>query len=136
MDLRRVSEAVKGLRAILNKQYLPFTGRSISFITNTSNDPKIQQKNKRLLAEHHENVVNERKLYRKIGVRLGAAVTMRNGHKQSLQQAICAIHSVNGGPLFTGVKRMGKTDTSLFTMNKNNLREGTQTLQALPRVLH
>ena len=30
---------------------------------------------------------------------------------------------------------MGRTDTSLFTLHKQNLREGNRTLQVLPRVL-
>ena len=54
---------------------------------------------------------------------------------QSLQQALCAISSVNRDLLFTGVEKMGRTDTSLFTTHKKNLQEGTRTLQVLPRVL-
>ena len=82
-------------------------------------------KNEKLLAQHHENVVNERKLFRKIGVPLTAKVIMKNGNVQCFQQALCAISSVNGYPLFTGVETMGRTDASLFTTHKKNLREGT-----------
>ena len=125
VDSRQVSEAVKGLRAILNKSFLPPTGRKLSFISRTTEDPVIQKKNEKLLAQHHENVVNERKLFRKIGVPLTAKVIMKNGNVQSLQQALGAISGINGDPLFTGVEKMGRTDTSLFTTHKNNLREGT-----------
>ena len=135
VDSRQVSEEVKGLRAVLNKSFLPPTGRNLSFISRTTDDPVIQKKNEKLLAQHHENVINEWKLFRKIGVSLTAKVTMKNGHVQSLQQAMRAISSVNGDPLFTGVEKMGGTDTSLFTLHKNNLREGTRTLRVLPRVL-
>ena len=80
-------------------------------------------------------MVNERKLFWKIGVPLTAEVIMKNGYVQSLQQALCAISSVNRDLLFTGVEKMGRTDTSLFTTHKKNLQEGTQTLQVLPRVI-
>ena len=97
----------------------------MSFITRTTDNPVIQKKIENLLAQHHEDVVNKRKLFRKIGVPLNAEVTMKNGNVHYLQQALCAIYSVNGDSLFTGVDKMGRTDTSLFTMHKKNLMEGT-----------
>ena len=77
----------------------------MSFVTRTTDNPEIQRKNENLLAQHHKDVVNERKLFRKIGIPLTAEVTMTNGKVQSLQQALCAISSVNGDSLFTGVKK-------------------------------
>ena len=37
--------------------------------------------------------------------------------------------------MFTRVEQMGMTDTSLITLHKSNLYEGTGTLQVLPKVL-
>ena len=48
VDSRQVSKAVKGLRAVLNKSFLPPTGRNLSFISRTTDDPAIQKKNERL----------------------------------------------------------------------------------------
>ena len=50
VDSRQVSEAFKDLRAVLNNNYLPPTGRKISFIPSKSKDPNIQRKNENLLA--------------------------------------------------------------------------------------
>ena len=135
VDSRQVSEAVKGLCAVLNKNVLAPTGRKISFITNNNDDPIIQQKIANLLAQHHDDIVNERKFFRKLGVSLTARVTINDGGNCTLQQDLCAITATNGSPLFTGVERMGRTGTSLFTMHKKNLREGTATLQVPHTVL-
>lgn len=135
VDSRQVSEATKGLRAILNRNCVPPTGRRIGFVTKATNDPRILQKNEELIAKHHEEVANDRKLYRKLGVPLTAAVTLKNGKTLSLQQTLCALSATRGGSLFTGVERMGKTETSLFTTHKSNMAEAKRTLQSLPQVM-
>ena len=60
---------------------------------------------------------------------------MKDGRKYTLHQAICLISNKEGQQLFTGVERMDRTNTSLITLHKKNLKEGTQTLQVLPKVL-
>ena len=135
VDSRKVSEATKGLRAVLNRKCVPPTGRRISFITKATDDMRIQQKHDSLLAQHHESIANERKLFRKLGVTLTSKVTLTNGNVLTLQQALCALTATRGGSLFTGVERMGKTDTSLFTTHKANLTEAKRTLQSLPQVI-
>ena len=115
VDSRQVSEATIGLQLVLNTNCIPPTGRRLSFITRATVDPCNQLKNESLLAKHHDDVANERKLFRKLGVPITAAVTLQNGNVLSLQQALCAISATRGGILFAGVERMGKTDTSLFT---------------------
>ena len=135
VDSRQVSEATKGLRAVLHKNCVPPTGRKMSLITRASDDPQIQQKHDHLLAQHHEDIANERKLFRKLGVSIGATVNLQNGKSLTLQQTMCALTASSGEPLFTGVERMGKTDTSLFTTHKKNLGEAKRTLHSLPQVL-
>ena len=100
-DSRQVSKAVKGLRAVLNNNYLPSKGRKISFVTKNNKDLRIQRKKENLLEKNHEDVVNERKLYRKIGVPVTATVIMTSSKVCMLQQALCAISTTNGGSLFT-----------------------------------
>ena len=45
VDSRKVSKVVKGLQAVLNKNFLPPTGQKISFVTRTTDNPEIQRKN-------------------------------------------------------------------------------------------
>ena len=135
VDSRQVSEATKGLRAVLNKNCVPPTGRKIEFLTRAIDNPVIQDKNDKLIAKHHEEVMSERRLFRKVGTSLEAVVTLKTDKQLTLQQALCAITATNDTPLFTGVERMGKTDTSLFTTNKRNLVEAKRTLHSLPQVL-
>ena len=135
VDSRQVSEATKGLRAVLNKDCVPPTGRKIEFLTSAIDNPVIQEKNDKLIAKHHEDVMGERRLFRKVGTPLEAVVTLKTGRQLTLQQALCAINATSDTPLFTGVERMGKTDTSLFTAHKRNLAEAKRTLHSLPQVL-
>ena len=135
VDSRQVSEATKGLRAVLHKNCVPPTGRRMSLITRATEDPQLQQKHDHLLTQHHDDIVSERKLYRKLGVNLNAIVDLQNGKTLTLQQTLCALTASGGGSLFTGVERMGKTDTSLFTTHKKNLSEAKRTLHSLPQVL-
>ena len=79
--------------------------------------------------------MGERRLFRKVGTPLEAVVTLKTGRQLTLQQALCAINATSDTPLFTGVERMGKTDTSLFTAHKRNLAEAKRTLHSLPQVL-
>ena len=78
-----------------------------------------------MITKIHKGIVNKRKLYRKIGVPIDTKVVMRNGRTHTLQQALCTIANTNREQMFTGVERMGRTDTSLFTAHKKNLSEGT-----------
>lgn len=135
VDSRQVSEATKGLRAVLNQNCVPPTGRRISFITRSTDDLQIKQKNDNLIAKHHDDVTSERRLFRKLGVPIDSKVRLQNGSTLTLQQAMCALSDTGGGYLFTGVERMGKTDTSLFTTHKKNLGEAKRTLHSLPQVL-
>ena len=135
VDSRQVSEAVKGLRAVLNKTCQPPARRHLSFTTKNSIDPDIQRKNNNALVQHHEVVVNERKFHHKIGAPINSEVVMKDGRKYTLQKSICLISNKEGQQLFTGVERMDRTNSSLITLHKKNLKEGTQTLQVLPKVL-
>ena len=135
MDSRQVSEATKGLRAVLHKNCVPPTGRRLHFITKATDDPCIQERYDRLIANHHEDIANERKLFRKIGASINSSVTLQNGKKLTLQQTLCSLSAAGGGYVFTGVERMGKTDTSLFTTHKKNLSAAKRTLHLLPQVL-
>ena len=125
VDSRQVSKVVKGLRAVLNKNYVPPTRRALSFVLKDSDDLTVQKKNAHLIMKHHKCVVKERKLYRNIGVPIDTKVVMRNGRTHTLQQALCTITNTNGEQMFTGVEQMGRTDTSLFTAHKKNLSKGT-----------
>ena len=100
----------------------------MSFITRNSIDPDIQRKHNNALAQHHKGVVNKRKFYRKIRASVNSEVVMKDGKKYSLQQVICLILNKDGQQLFKGVERMDMTDTSLITLHKKNLKEGTLTL--------
>ena len=135
VDLRQVSEATKGLRAVLHKNCVPPTGRRLHFITKVTDDPYIQERYDRLIANHHEDIANERKLFRKIGASINSSVTLQNGKKLTLQQTLFSLSAAGGGYVFTDVEQMGKTDTSLFTTHKKNLSAAKRTLHSLPQVL-
>ena len=57
----------------------------------------IQQKNDNLIAQHHDDVISERRLYRKLGTPIDVGVILQNGKALSLQQALCAISATGGG---------------------------------------
>ena len=88
-----------------------------------------------ILTQHHESVINERRLYRRIGVNIDTCVTMVKGKKVTLQQALCMISASEGKRLFTGVKKMGRSDTSLFTFHKSQNYKAQNTLQNLTLVI-
>ena len=53
----------------------------------------------------------------------------------TMQQALFSLRANNGKQLFTGVKRMGSSNTTLFTHTKDNSTEAKKTIRALPTVL-
>ena len=123
VDSRQVSEAVKGLRAVLNKQLLSPTGHRMSLITRYKEDPTIQQKNNNILAQHHEAVVSERTFYRKIGASLLTNVTLCNGNVHTPQQALCTISNKEDGICYSLALKNLKKMPAFLPYTKRILRK-------------
>ena len=62
VDSRQVSEAVKGLKAVTHRKCRPPTGRTMIFITKSTDDV-IDWKNEMILTQPYEAICNERRLY-------------------------------------------------------------------------
>ena len=135
VDARQVSEAVKGLRAALHCNCRPPTGRQMIFVTRSSNNEIIDEKTEATLTAHYEAMVNEKRLYRSLGVPLTQRVKLQKGPEVTLQQAICTIPGSEGRRLFTGVECMGNTATVVFTCHKKLIKEAKKTVSILHRVL-
>ena len=135
VDARQVSEAVKGLRAVLHCNCRPPTGRQLIFVTRSSNNDVIDVKTDATLTAHYESIVNEKRLYRKLGVPLAQKVKLRMGPEVTLQQAICMIPGSDGKRLFTGVECMGNTATVVFTHHKKFNKISRKIVSILHKVL-
>ena len=135
VDACQVSEAVKGLRAVLHCKCRPPTGRQLVFVTRSRNDDVVDVKMDATLTAHYESIVNEKRLYRTMGVPLTKSVKLREGPVVTLQQAICMIPSSDGKRLFTGVECMGNTATVVFTYHKRYIKEARKTVSILHKVL-
>ena len=79
VDARQVSKAVKGLRVVLHCNCRSPTGRQIIFATRNSNNEVIDEKTNSMLSSHYEAIVNEKRLYRKIGVPITQMVKLQDG---------------------------------------------------------
>ena len=136
VDTRQVSEAVRGLRSVLNKNTTPPTGRRMYLLTQTS-DKDTKMKTDLLLRTHLETVQQERRSYGQTGLFVKQPVHMRTTptYAVTLQQALCSLRATNGQQLFTGVERMGNSTTTLFTHTQANTSEARKTIKALPTVL-
>ena len=135
VDARQVSEAVKGLRVVLHCNCMPPKGRQMIFVTHNSNNEVIDDKTHSTLTFHYESVVNEKRLYRKMGVPITQMVTLQEEQTVTLQQAICTIPGSDGKRLFTSVECMVNTETVVFTHHKRYNNEARKTVSMIHRVL-
>ena len=88
-----------------------------------------------VITSHYESIVSDKRLYRKMGVKLTDGVTLKGGQNVTVQQAICSIPSSSGEQLFTGVECMGNTETVVFTFHKKHNEEARKTVHVLHKVL-
>ena len=135
VNARQVNKAVKGLRAVLHCNCRSLTGRQMIFVTRNSNNEVVNEKTNSTLTSHYESIVNEKRLYRKMGVPITQMVTLRDVQTITLQQAICTIPGSDGKRLFTGVECMGNTETVVFTHHKRYNNEARKTVSMIHRVL-
>ena len=135
VDACQVSEAVKGLRAVLHCNCRHPTGRQLTFVTRSNNDDVVDVKIENTLTAHYESIVSEKRLYRTLGVLLTQRVKLQTGLEVTLQQAICMLPSSDGKRLFTGVECMGNTATVVFTYHKKYIKEARKTVSVLHKVL-
>ena len=128
IDAQQVSKAVKGLRAVLHCNYRSPTGRQMIFVTRNSNNEVIDKKTNSTLSSHYEAIVNEKRLYRKIGIPITQMVKLQDRQSVTIQQAICSIPGCDGKQLFAGVECMGETETVVFTRHKKYNNEARKTV--------
>ena len=136
VDSRQVSVAVKGLRAVLNKVVSPPSGRQMFLITQAT-DEDTKRKTDILLQKHHEAVQQERRSFGQTGIFINQPVHMKREPvtRRTIQQVLCTLRATNGKQLFTGIERMGNSNTTLFTHTQDNTAEARRTIKALPTVL-
>ena len=69
VDSIQVSEAVKGLCAVLHKKICPPTGRIMALITRGTEEQN-ERKTEMILTQHHKMVQNKKRIYCHVGTPL------------------------------------------------------------------
>ena len=107
------------------------------FLITQETDYETKRKTDILLQKHLETVHQERRSYGQTGIFIKQPVHMKSSpnNRLTIQQALCTLRAANGKQLFTGVERMGTSNTTLFTHTQENTTEARKKIKALPTVL-